>query len=383
MYFHNAPAIGLRTTAHDMARFLLAHLNGGTLGGQRLLSDSAAAAMQQPQFTPDARLPGSGLGFRYATRMGLLAVGHRGLVNEHASIVDLIPAANAAYFVACNSADCARLEPLIDELLERFFCGRQPRPGIQTTFRSALTASELQGTYRPRRHAKRNVEKARGLFDEFELNARGETLIVALNVGPRRDHRLVPVGPDEFANVDTDGRMLLLPATAGRRAMFFDGRGLPQEELVRLRPYETRAFFRRMLLVGTAGLAAALAVLPIMLIVRRRRSSPGARGVGLAAALCGAVTCALLLVFLQGLQRVLGGAIDSEFVFGMPAGVRALLRLPVIAAVMALPLPALAVALWRRDLWTFAERLFYSLMVLGVAALLLLLRYWHLLSLTH
>jgi CubicO group peptidase (beta-lactamase class C family) len=381
IYSHNVPAIGLRTTAHDMARLILANLNGGALDGHRILSDTATAMMHAAQFTADPRLNGSGLGFRYGERMGLRVIGHRGLINEHASIVDLIPETNAGFFVACNASDCARMEPMIDDLLDEFLCGRAQAPVTGPLARSAIPARELAGTYRPKRQSQRSVEKARGLFDEIELWARGDTLVAAPNIGPRQPQLLVPVAADEYALVSGGSKMVLVPTPSGEYRLFFSGLGFPQEELVRLSYFETRSFFMRMTLASTAGLASALALLPVVLIARRKRGSPGGKGVGLAAAVGGSVLSLVMLAFLHGMQRVLGGAVESEFIFGVPPSVRALLWLPVAAIVIALPLPALAVGLWRKRLWTVPERVYYVLLLIGTAALLLLLHEWNFIGL--
>ena len=77
------------------------------------------------------------------------------------------------------------------------------------------------------------------------------------------------------------------------------------------------------------------------------------------------------------MQNVLGGAIETEFIFGVPASVRTLLWLPAAALIVAVPLPAFAAVLWRRRIWTMAERVYYVLMLFGCAGLLALLHYWN------
>jgi CubicO group peptidase (beta-lactamase class C family) len=379
IYFHNTPAIGLRTTAHDMARFAIAHLNGGVLDGRRILSDSAAAMMQELHFRQDPRLPGSGLGFRITERLGLRISGHRGLMNQHASIIDMIPDANAAFFVACNASDCSRMESMIDDLLERFLCGTRLDSAISVLSEAMVPASELVGVYRPKRQAKRSVEKARALFDEMKIEARGDTIIVVDELHPHNVRRLVPTGPDEYALVRGGGRLILKPGEDGPR-LFFSGLGLPQEELVRLSYVETRSFFKRMSLASTAGLASAIVLLPAMAAARRWRGSPGGRGAGLAAAAGGTILAALLLAFLLGMQRVLGGAVETEFLFGVPANVRALLWLPVGAILAWLALAPMAVQLWRKRLWTLVERIYLVCMLAGCVALFALLSYWNMIG---
>ena len=377
IYMHNAPAIGMRTTAHDMARFMLANLNGGALDGRRILSDSASAMMHASHFAADPRLGGSALGFRYGQRMGVRVIGHRGLVNQHASIVDLIPDADAGYFVACSATDCARMEPMIDELLRNFLCGRAPEPVSGPLATPVLSARKLAGTYRPMRQSRRSVEKARGLFDELELWPSGDTLVVAPNIGGRPPQKLVPVAEDQYSLVTGGSTLVLVPTSSGKHRLYFAGPGFPHEEIVRLSYFETRSFFMRMTLASTAGLASAVVLLPVVLVGRRRSGSPGGRGVGLAAAAGGTLLSLVMLIFLYGMQRVLGGAIESEFIFGVPTPVRALLCLPVVAILVGLPLPALAVQLWRKRLWTVAERVYYILLLLGTAGLLALLHYWN------
>ena len=59
VHINPAPAGALMTTAADMARFMMANLAGGELGGARVLGDEYVEAMQTQQFTNDPRYPES------------------------------------------------------------------------------------------------------------------------------------------------------------------------------------------------------------------------------------------------------------------------------------------------------------------------------------
>jgi CubicO group peptidase (beta-lactamase class C family) len=50
--FANTPAANLLTTADEMAHFMIAHMNGGTYAGNRILSDAGIAAMHGPYRQP-------------------------------------------------------------------------------------------------------------------------------------------------------------------------------------------------------------------------------------------------------------------------------------------------------------------------------------------
>src|SRR5215216_7896537 len=58
-----APTAPVHTTATDMARFMLAHLQNGEYGDKRILHESTALDMHRQHFTHDPRLPGMAYGF--------------------------------------------------------------------------------------------------------------------------------------------------------------------------------------------------------------------------------------------------------------------------------------------------------------------------------
>ena len=57
-----APAGGLSTTVTDMANFMIAQLQNGRFGHQRILQEATAQEMHQQHFTNDPRLPGAAAG---------------------------------------------------------------------------------------------------------------------------------------------------------------------------------------------------------------------------------------------------------------------------------------------------------------------------------
>src|SRR5205085_1061216 len=54
----HSPAGAMSATATDMAKFMIAQLQNGRLGTQRILQEATAKEMQTQQFTNDPRVPG-------------------------------------------------------------------------------------------------------------------------------------------------------------------------------------------------------------------------------------------------------------------------------------------------------------------------------------
>ena len=73
-----APAGAVSSSATDMAKFMLAHLEGGALGTSRILAESTTARMHARTFAHDPRLPGFALGFYEKSSHGLRIIGHGG-----------------------------------------------------------------------------------------------------------------------------------------------------------------------------------------------------------------------------------------------------------------------------------------------------------------
>lgn len=73
-----AGAAQVFSTTRDMARYLAALMSGGEGESGRILRPETVARMVAPQFQPDPRIPGMGLGFWRHDLKGRLVVGHQG-----------------------------------------------------------------------------------------------------------------------------------------------------------------------------------------------------------------------------------------------------------------------------------------------------------------
>jgi hypothetical protein len=72
------PCGSVNATAEDVARFLVAHLNGGAYDGKRILGEATAADMQRLQAACGPQASGMGLGFRVDEIAGRRLVCHGG-----------------------------------------------------------------------------------------------------------------------------------------------------------------------------------------------------------------------------------------------------------------------------------------------------------------
>ncbi|WES64567.1 serine hydrolase [Microbacter sp. GSS18] len=97
------------STPRDMARYAAVLLNQGRTANGSVLTPDALAAMFAPQFQPDPRIPGMGLGFFRAEIAGHAAVRHQGTHPGFHSELCVVPDAGLAVIAFTNGAEQADL----------------------------------------------------------------------------------------------------------------------------------------------------------------------------------------------------------------------------------------------------------------------------------
>jgi CubicO group peptidase (beta-lactamase class C family) len=149
-WYHTTPASSVNSTAADMAKFMLAQLQGGRLGDTRIMSERAVAYMQRQHVTMHPLLPGFALGF-YEDYVGSLRViEHGGQVAGFSSQMVLIPEDNAGFFVVSHLENGRLRDELKDALLRRYYPKARMRLALPPSPAGyAERASQYAGRYAP------------------------------------------------------------------------------------------------------------------------------------------------------------------------------------------------------------------------------------------
>jgi len=99
-----AAASSIYSTPKDMARYLAALLGGGGVGHGAVLKQETLAAMFEPHYQPDPRVPGMGLGFFRVNLGGHLAVEHQGILPGFNSQIFVAPEDGVGVMAFTNGA---------------------------------------------------------------------------------------------------------------------------------------------------------------------------------------------------------------------------------------------------------------------------------------
>ena len=368
-----APAGSVASSATDMAKFMITHLNDGLYNGHRILSDSTAELMHARAFGHDPRIPGFALGFYEKSSHGLRIIGHGGDTRWFHTDLALIPEEKLGVFVSYNTATGGELSfgPFLTQFLDHYYPA--PAPVVALPADAKQEAKRVAGEYEFNRRSYTTFQKAIGLAGDIRIAATDSgKLVLHSGLG---DSRLVPVGPLLYRD-ELGGDLVAFQADSkGHIERGFLGEA-PMMTMERV-PF-SQSVTLHWILLGLGVLVFIGVVLAAMGRFVRHRFGEAR----LDDALPGRwllVTLALLeLVFLGVVIAIVGSG--GGLLEGPLSGLKIALLLPILATLCTLAAVYMAARHWRLGAGTTAARLRYS----GAVAVALLftwsLAQWNLLG---
>jgi CubicO group peptidase (beta-lactamase class C family) len=372
------PAGSASATATDMARFMLAHLQDGRYGSRRILGEAAAREMHRRLFTPDPRVNGWAHGFMEMTLNGERVIWHGGDILYIHTALALFQEHGVGVFVSYNSPDgrLARFD-LLDAFADRYFPAagepaQEPGPG------AARAAARYAGSYMTSWGKFSGMWKLSVFFRSPTLRATPDGYLLAPGGLSRPTSRYLQVEPGTFRRVEADGTLRDILAFAvderGRvKYAFFENN--PTMMLIKVPWYRGASFHRFVLAVCLVLFLSAIFIWPVGWFLGRRRQRPGDPLLARLARLCAWLLGLLSVVFVVGMRTYFLGL--TEAAYGVPAAVKGLLAIAIIAAVLAVAVVVLAVVAWVKRFWRVPGRVHYTLVAAAAAAFVLWLNYWN------
>ena len=189
-----APAGSVTTTAADMARFMLAHLQGGSLDGYQMLDAATTARMHGPSIDG---LPGFGTmahGFFRLTHNGRTLLGHGGDTVVYHTDLNLLPDEGVGIYFTYNGlgkdgAVYGARKELMDGFMRRYFPSAASDAGQASAPASAADdAQRIAGRYQSSRRVENGFLRFFYLLEQTVITANPDATIAV---------------PDGLGGVDT------------------------------------------------------------------------------------------------------------------------------------------------------------------------------------
>jgi hypothetical protein len=353
-----------------MARFMIAHLQGGAAGDARILKPETTRAMHARIFSPHPAVNGSGLGFYEAYLNGRRVVGHGGDTNYFHSELGLLEEEGVGFFVSVNTGGQAALVPrhFLRAFMNHYFPARLPEVKPPADF--ASRAGKYAGQYRALRHSYTRFEKVFALVGGATVvPTKDNTLVIP---GLLQDtSQYVEVAPAVFREVGGDKTVAFIERDGRVVGMVGQFAFIP---FYKLRWYESSPFHYTLL-----GLSVLLFLIALVSALRNWKiDKAGPRAARWARRNLG-VLGALNLAFLVGFVSIVAAGL-SELIFAVPRSLYAVLTLPLVGLVLTALAVLLAVRVWREKFWTRGARVLHTAGVAAALAFVWFLSYWNLLG---
>jgi len=359
--FQIVPAGSASATASDMARFMIAHLPGGSSGDGRILQPQTARLMQQIHFRNAPNLSGVGYGFYEMPVNGRRPLAHAGDTSFFHSQLLLLPEENLGLYVVYNAANSivARRE-MIQAFFDQFYpAAAQPPTAV------APPAAQFAGRYVSTRSPQTTLEKIRLLFDPIyqPLTVRlgPDGSLESEQAGQTR--RWLPQTEQLYRQSNGQDQIAFRADAQGKWMLFLDS--------IPLRGYRQLPWYESLMFNPLwPGLAVAVLLGVMVWAFFDKRALPAARWLAIAA---GSIVLFFALGLgafaLIGFTAYIYGQVSPLWwaVFALPA-----LLIPVSAALLIVTLRPSALSYDRR--WP------YALAILAAAGLLVWTHYWNLLG---
>lgn len=370
------PAGIIRSTAADMARFMLAQLQDGRYNGAQILEPATAQEMQATHYAPDSRLLGTSYGFFDFSDNGQRVIGHSGEAEPMESLLLLLPEQHVGVFVVYNSLGGDTLTRQHFGFQRAFFDHYYPAPAIgpvQPPTDFAGRADRFVGTYKVTRSAVTTLEKYLSLFyPTVEVQNPGDGTLLLLT--PYGDWHIVEESPLYFRQVDGPYHFVFREDENGRVVYLFTDY-TPMLGFEKMEWYETVSFNLPLLLLSLLIFLLALSVAFVRAMLKRRgKLDPQPSSADLAYRLMAGVSL-LNVLFVVGNM-----AWGEQLFFGVPFAYKVVLLLGVLSAALTVGASTYCLLAWKNHYWTLALRLYYTLVTVAAVAFIWFLNFWNLLG---
>lgn len=365
------PAGSVASTATDMAKFMMAHLNGGSLEEAQILRPETTKLMHSVLFQGDDRLGGMAHGFYEQYINGHRLVGHGGDTFQFHTDMMIDQEENLGIFVSYQTTTGTKGRT---EFINTFYDHYYPEPLEDITPPGDFNdrADRYAGTYIFWRRNFSTLEKAFGLADGgLSIAPSGEnTLIFSGFEGPVQ---FVEVGDNLFRQVD--GKMQIAfgeDAGGNIQDLYIDI--LPFMALSRAPGFQSPVF---KLAMPLAAIILFLTVLTGWLYRRKEyKTMPdGERN----AVRLSMTTSALNVVFL-----ILFVGIFATYQMDLFESIPAILKISLILPLLIIPVTAgmayFAFLAWREGFWRIGRRIHYSLVTAAAVFMAIFYHYWNMLG---
>jgi CubicO group peptidase (beta-lactamase class C family) len=212
------PAGSMSSSAVDMSKFMLAHLQGGKLGEAQILKPETAKLMHSRLYGMDDAMPAMAHGFYEEPQNGKRIIGHGGDTMWFHSDLHLVLEKGVGFFMSYNSQSRGHSSPrevIWSAFLDRYF--PNPLPNEPTVENAMQEAQAVAGNYIGSRRPEGSAFRALGLMQQFTVAVAEDgtiqtSMLMDANGKPKKYRA---IGQGKFREVDGQDMLVFKPDQDG------------------------------------------------------------------------------------------------------------------------------------------------------------------------
>ena len=385
--FVRQPSGSMSSSASDMAKFMLAYLQGGQLSGKSILKEETVRKMFSEQFSPHPRLDGMAHGFIKATFNGRDVFHHPGGTMLYDTGFYLLPKEQAGFFISHSGGNYLVNIEIFQQFMDRYFPG-EGRTAPLAPADMVERSKDYLGEYHQNRRAFTNADKLLSLFmGVMNVTMDNEGYLLVTHLG--ETNKFVEVYPGVYHNLREgrtqdyggDFRTVVFSADPiGKTMLMTDG----PMSYSRAAWYETFGITFGTLILSVLFIIGSLlywGVKAVAVKVRRKiaytngkmKDAVWAKRV---AVIQGLFTFIFLIEFIM--------ESDINPVYGLPESAytqastlsKVLEFVPYAMVLLGLVVAVFTVLAWRKFYWQLAGRIHYTLFALASICLTWIFYFW-------
>ena len=192
-YIPLAPVGAASSTASDMAKFMMAHMQMGTYKGHTILDSTTAEMMQSPAFRHTENVNSMAYGFMELSQNKTRILGHGGDTFWFHSLLAFLPEQKAGLFISFNSENGASFkEVVLEAFMDHFFPEKVTKSDF---FMPRAELKRFEGEYRSLRHPHERFTKISAVMNPIYIKT---TSTGKLKLIGRETERYIPIGKLTF-----------------------------------------------------------------------------------------------------------------------------------------------------------------------------------------
>jgi CubicO group peptidase (beta-lactamase class C family) len=376
VYVPMAPVAAASTTATDIARFMIAHLNLGRFGNSRILDAGTAQRMHGALFRPAPDVNPMAHGFFDISRNGKRVIGHDGNILYFHSKMALLPDQKVGLFVSYNTQGGEKAAMKTYELfMDRYY----PPENMQAEIFAKNSNNQLErftGSYFSNRRVHQGLAKLGALLGTIKVKLTDEGV---LKTTGQETTRWIQIGPETFRE-EHGNRILVFREDENGKITHMFRQDLPHIAFERIHAVDSPKMH-----VGLAGSAtllffATILAWPFAAFIRWRHDvqlDPRTR-IPRFAYLITWIASLLFIVLVAFLAVVLSN--PNSILFGIPVWLKPALVLPILSVPLIIGTMIYTVAIWKSGKGSIWGRIYYTVVMLALVVTLWQLNHWNLLG---